>query len=75
MLRRLLAYGEGTAGGLMTPDLIILGPTATVAEALAHVRDPDWLVSVAAQVFVTQPPLRAAHRPYLGVVHFQRLLA
>ena len=42
-MRRLLAYDEGTAGGLMTPELIILGPTATVAEALAQIRDPDWL--------------------------------
>ena len=58
-MRRLLAYGEGTAGGLMTPEVIILGPTATVAEALAHVRDPDWLVSIAAQVFVVQPPFVA----------------
>ena len=31
VLRRLLAYEEGTAGSLMTPDVIILGPLATVA--------------------------------------------
>jgi hypothetical protein len=74
VMRRLLAYGEGTAGGLMTPELIILGPTATVAEALAHVRDPDWLVSIAAQVFVVQPPLVAPTGTFLGVVDFQRLL-
>ena len=42
----------------MTPDIIILGPTATVAEALAQIRDPDWLVSIAAQVFVVQPPYK-----------------
>ena len=74
VMRRLLAYGEGTAGGLMTPDLIILGPNATVAEALAHIRDPEWLVSIAAQVFVVQPPFVAPTGPLLGVVHFQRLL-
>jgi len=74
VMRRLLAYGEGTAGGLMTPEVIILGPTATVAEALAHVRDPDWLVSIAAQVFVVQPPLVAPTGTFLGVVDFQRLL-
>jgi Mg/Co/Ni transporter MgtE len=73
-LRRLLSYGEGTAGGLMNPDLIILGPTSTVAEAQARVREPDWLVSVAAQVFVTQPPWVPPTGRYLGVVHFQRLL-
>jgi CBS domain-containing protein len=74
IVRRLLAYAEGTAGSLLTPDVIILGPTATVADALANVRDPDWLVSIAAQVFVTQPPFIAPTGRYLGVVHFQRLL-
>jgi CBS domain-containing protein len=74
VVRRLLSYAEGTAGSLLTPDLIILGPTATVADALANVRDPDWLVSIAAQVFVTQPPFVPPTGTYLGVVHFQRLL-
>lgn len=74
IMRRLLTYDEGTAGGLMTPEVIVLGPNATVAEALAHIRDPEWLVSIAAQVFVTQPPWVAPTGNYLGVVHFQRLL-
>jgi Mg/Co/Ni transporter MgtE len=73
-MRQLLSYQEGTAGALMTPDIIVLGPNATVAEALAHIRDPEWLVSIAAQVFVTNPPFRAPTGRYLGVVHFQRLL-
>ncbi len=73
-LRRLLSYGEGTAGGLMNPDVIIMGPHDTVAEALARIREPDWLVSVAAQVFVSQPPWVPPTGRYLGVVHFQRLL-
>jgi CBS domain-containing protein len=74
VLRRLLAYEEGTAGSLMTPEVIIHGPDATVAEALAQVRDQDWLVSIAAQVFVTHAPFAAPTGTYLGVVHFQRLL-
>lgn len=74
VLRRLLAYDEGTAGSLMIPDPIILGPNTTVAEALAHVRNPDHLVSIAAQVFVTHPPFVPPTGRYLGVVHFQRLL-
>lgn len=73
-LRRLLSYEVGTAGGLMTPEVIILGPTATVAEALAHIRDPEWLVSIACQVFICQPPFKPPTGRYLGVVHFQRLL-
>ena len=74
VMRRLLSYDEGTAGHLMTPDIVIMGPTATVAEALAQIRDPDWLVSIAAQVYVVQPPYKPPTGIYLGVVHFQRLL-
>jgi CBS domain-containing protein len=74
VMRRLLSYEEGTAGHLLTPEIIILGPHANVAEALAEVRDPEWLVSIAAQVFVTQPPFVPPTGTYLGVVHFQRLL-
>ena len=74
VMRRLLSYEEGTAGALMTPEIIILGAQATVAEALAQIRDPEWLVSIAAQVFVVQPPYKPPTGRYLGVVHFQRLL-
>jgi CBS domain-containing protein len=74
VMRRLLSYEDGTAGALLTPDIVILGPTNTVADALAEVRDPDWLVSIAAQVFVVQPPFKPPTGTYLGVVHFQRLL-
>jgi CBS domain-containing protein len=74
VMRQLLSYQPGTAGALMTPEVIVLGPNATVAEALAHVRNPEWLVSIAAQVFVTNPPFRAPTGRYLGVVHIQRLL-
>ncbi len=74
VVRRLLAYEEATAGGMMTPELIVLGPTATVADALAQIRQPDWVVSIAAQVFVCQPPLKTPTGRLLGTAHFQRLL-
>jgi CBS domain-containing protein len=74
VVRRLLSYEEATAGGLMTPEIVILGPTDTVATALAEVRDPDWIPSIAAQVFVCQPPYKPPTGRYLGVVHVQRLL-
>ncbi len=74
VLTRLLSYEEGTAGGLMTPEVIILGPTATVAEALAHIRDPDWTPAIAGQVFVTQAPFRPPTGAFLGPVFMQRLL-
>jgi CBS domain-containing protein len=73
-VRRLLTYEPDTAGGLMTPEPIILAPTATVAEALARLRDPDLPVPLAAQVFVAQPPLETPTGRYLGVVGVQRLL-
>ena len=73
-VRRLLSYEPDTAGGLMTPEPIILGPQATVAEALARIRDPDLPVPLAAQVFVCQPPLETPTGRFLGVVGVQRLL-
>jgi Mg/Co/Ni transporter MgtE len=73
-VRRLLNYAPDTAGGLMTPEPIILGPQATVSEALARIRDPDLPVPLASQVFVCQPPLETPTGRYLGVVGVQRLL-
>ena len=74
VVRRLLSYEAGTAGGMMSPEIIILGPNSTVAAALAELRDPDWVVSIAAQVFVTQPPHKAPTGKFLGTAHVQRLL-
>ncbi len=74
LVRSLLSYSGATAGGMMTPDVIILPPTATVAEALAQVRRPDWVVSIAAQVFVCRAPYKAPTGTFLGVAHMQRLL-
>ena len=73
-MRQLLSYPRGTAGSLMTPDIIVLGPDATVADALAQIRDPERLVSIAAQVFVAHAPHYPPTGTYMGVVHFQRLL-
>ncbi len=73
-LRRLLSYEEYTAGGMMTPEPIILPPDATVAEALARVRDADLSPALAAQVYVVRAPFETPTGRYLGVAHFQRLL-
>ena len=40
-VRRLMTYADYTAGGLMTSEPVILLPDATVAEALALVRNPE----------------------------------
>ena len=74
VVSRLLSYEEATAGGMLTPEIIILGPDDTVAEALAQLRDPDWTPSIASQVFICQVPLRPPTGRYLGVVFMQRLL-
>ena len=73
-VRRLLAYGEHTAGGLMTSEPVVASPDTTVAEALALVREPELVASLAAQVFVAEPPTQTPTGRFLGVVGFQRLL-
>ncbi|MBT2506222.1 magnesium transporter [Streptomyces sp. ISL-98] len=73
-VRRLLSYEERTAGGLMTTEPIVLRPDATVADALARVRQQDLSPALAAQVYVCRPPDETPTGKYLGTVHFQRML-
>lgn len=73
-VRRLLSYDPNTAGGLMTPEPIILDPRDTVAEALARVRDPDLPAPLAVQVFICRRPLETPTGRFQGVVGIQRLL-
>lgn len=73
-LRRLLTYDEDTAGGLMTTEPVILGPEATIAEALALVRQEEVSTTLATTVFVCRPPLETPTGRFLGLVHIQRLL-
>ena len=73
-VRRLLTYSADTAGGLMTSEAVVLGPDATIAEALARVRNPDITPALASMVFVARPPSATPTGRYLGCVHIQRLL-
>ena len=73
-VRRLLQHSPDTAGGLMTPEPVVLTPDTTVAEALARVRDPELTSALASMTFVARPPTATPTGRYLGVVHTQRLL-
>jgi CBS domain-containing protein len=73
-VRALLHYSPGTAGSVMTSEPIILTPDATVAEALARIREPQVSPAIAAQVYVARAPMATPTGRYLGMVHFQKLL-
>lgn len=73
-VRRLLAYDDDTAGGLMTTEPVILAPETTIATALAHVRNENLTPALASLVFVCRPPLETPTGRLLGVVHIQRML-
>ncbi|MBM7515861.1 magnesium transporter MgtE N-terminal domain-containing protein [Nocardioides nitrophenolicus] len=73
-VRRLMSYVENTAGAMMTSEPVILGPDATIADALAHVRNPELTPALAALVYVCRPPLETPTGKLLGVAHIQRLL-
>jgi Mg/Co/Ni transporter MgtE len=73
-VRRLMSYAEETAGAMMTPDPVVLGPDATIADALAQIRQAELPVSLAAMVYVCRQPLETPTGKLLGVAHFQRLL-
>jgi len=73
-VRRLLEYAPDTAGGLMTPEPIILSADATVAEGLAMIRRHELAPALGAAVCVTLPPYEPPTGRFLGMVHFQRML-
>lgn len=73
-LRRLLGYDPTTAGGLMTSEPLVVDPDVPVAEVLARLRSPEVRPTLAAQVFVCEPPSATPTGRFLGVTGFQRLL-
>ncbi|HVX42976.1 MAG TPA: CBS domain-containing protein [Mycobacteriales bacterium] len=73
-VRRLMTYPDDTAGGLMTSDPVVLAPDTTIAEALAHLRNPDLSPALASQVYICRPPSATPTGRYLGTAHIQALL-
>lgn len=73
-VRRLLLYEEFTAGGMMTPEPVILDTDATVADALARCREESLTPALASMVFVCRPPVETPSGRYVGACHVQQLL-
>ena len=73
-VRRLMAYDEYPAGGLMTTEPIILPPESTVATFLAQSRKAEVPPALAAVGFVCRPPLESPTGKFVGMIHFQRAL-
>lgn len=73
-VRNLMRYADFTAGAMMTPEPVIVGVDATVADGLARIRSQEVTPALASMVFLCRSPLDTPSGRYLGAVHFQRLL-
>jgi magnesium transporter len=69
-LKGLLAYPEGTAGSLMTPECIVVRPDLTAQEALAVIRRAAEEAETVHYVYVTDPQTQKL----LGVLSLYRLV-
>ena len=67
-VRALLSYGQSSAGGLMSPDFVSVGPDATVADALAAVCTADVLPQVVADVFILDDGRLAGSVPLIELL-------
>ncbi len=68
VLRRLLTYGDDTAGGIMNPEVVALTPGETVDDAIHFLRTADADISIAAVYVVDE------QRRLLGFVRLRRMV-
>ncbi|APX31380.1 magnesium transporter [Brachybacterium sp. P6-10-X1] len=73
-VRRLLAYDEYTAGGMMTTEPLVVAPETPVAHCLAMISREALHAALASTVHVCRSPLETPTGRLLGIVHFQQLL-
>ena len=73
-VRRLMAYDEYTAGGMMTTEPLIVAPETPVAHCLAMISREAVHAALASTVHVCRSPLETPTGKLLGIVHFQQLL-
>ena len=73
-VRRLMAYDEYTAGGMMTTEPLIVAPETPVAHCLAMISREELHAALASTVHVCRAPLETPSGRLLGIVHFQQLL-
>lgn len=73
-VRRLMAYDEYTAGGMMTTEPLIVAPETPVAHCLAMISREELSPAHASTVHVCRSPLETPTGRLLGIVHFQHLL-
>ncbi len=73
-VRRLMAYDEYTAGGMMTTEPLVVSPETPVAHCLAMISREELSPAHASTVHVCRSPLETPTGRMLGIVHFQHLL-
>lgn len=73
-VRRLLAYDEYTAGGMMTTEPLIVSPETPVAHCLALISREELSPALASTIHVCRSPLETPTGRMLGIIHFQHLL-
>jgi CBS domain-containing protein len=73
-LRSLLSYREDTAGGMMTPQAVIVSPDISVAEAIARLRDTEVPPALQVRLFISDKPTAPPTGRYLGSITLPRLL-